>query len=207
VTFSPVSVVKVGGSLFDWPELPARLTTFLSARVLESRQEQTVLIAGGGAAADFVRLVDRVHGVGDERAHRLALHSLDLSAHLLAALLPAQCIVVDSLAALAGAWCDQTIPVLAPRRFMTEIDRQGADALPESWDVTSDAIAARVAAHLRADCLVLLKSAPFPPNATRGDAARLGLVDPMFPRAAEGLSRVEYVNLRDDSMKSRLLLP
>jgi acetylglutamate kinase len=96
---------------------------------------------------------------------------------------------------------------LAPRRFITEIDRQGANPLPEGWDVTSDAIAARVAAHMQADCLVLLKSAPLPLGATRRDAARLGLVDPIFPRAAEAISRVEYVNLRGDSIESCPLLP
>jgi 5-(aminomethyl)-3-furanmethanol phosphate kinase len=207
VTVAPVSVVKVGGSLFNWPELPARLNAFLSASSLHRRQEHTVLIAGGAAAADFVRLIDRIHGIGDERAHRLALHALDLNANLLAAVLREKCVVVDSLAALPAAWSDQSIPVLAPRRFMTEIDRQGADPLPESWDVTSDTIAARLAAHLRAHCLVLLKSAPLPPGATRRDAARLGLVDPIFPRAAEALSRVEYLNLRDGSLNSRPLFP
>ena len=56
MTFSPVSVVKVGGSLFDWPELPARLTRVPFCPALLTTAEHTVLIAGGGTAADFVRL-------------------------------------------------------------------------------------------------------------------------------------------------------
>ena len=47
-----------------------------------------VLIAGGGPAADVVRVLDRIHGLGDETAHRLALHAMDLTAIILAELLP-----------------------------------------------------------------------------------------------------------------------
>jgi aspartokinase-like uncharacterized kinase len=207
VSFSGISVVKVGGSLFEWPELPARLTRFLGARTAETGQERTVLIAGGGPAADLVRLFDRVHGLGDERAHRLALDALNLTAKLLANVLNEEYVVVDSLTAVPAIWRDGCVPVLAPCRFMTEIDRKGPDPLPESWDVTSDAISARVAAHLRADCLVLIKSAPLPPGASRRDAAALGLVDPIFPIVAQTLSRVEYVNLRDKSLQLRTLPP
>jgi aspartokinase-like uncharacterized kinase len=207
VSFSSVSVVKVGGSLFDWPELPARWTRFLQTRSAEIGEERTVLIAGGGPAADLVRLVDRVHGLGDECAHRLALHALDLTAKLLANVLNEEYVVVDSLSAVPAIWREGCVPVLAPRRFMTEIDRKRPDPLPESWDVTSDAISARVAAHLQADCLVLIKSAPLPPGASRRDAAALGLVDPIFPRVTQTLSRVEYVNLRDGLLQLRTLPP
>jgi 5-(aminomethyl)-3-furanmethanol phosphate kinase len=202
-----VSVVKVGGSLFDWPLLPARLTKFLAARALERRQERIVLIAGGGGAADFVRLADRVQRLGEQRAHRLALHALDLTAEFLVAVLPGSFVAVDSIAAVQTAWTERSFPVLAPRRFIQDSDFASAEPLPENWDVTSDTIAARVASHLRADCLVLLKSAPLPPGATRRAAASLGLVDPIFPRAARILARVEYVNFRDSSPHLHCLPP
>ncbi len=165
------------------------------------------MIAGGGPTVDFIRELDRTHGLGEARAHNLALHALDFTANLLASLLPGNLRVVGSLGAVRSAWSDRAIPILAPRRFLSEIDRHGADPLPESWDVTSDAIAARVAVNLGAECLVLLKSAPLTHGVTCREAARLGVVDPIFPRVARALSRVEYLNLREESLPARPLPP
>ena len=53
MTRSSLTVIKVGGSLFDWPELPRRLTELIDARQAADRDERLVLIAGGGAAADL----------------------------------------------------------------------------------------------------------------------------------------------------------
>jgi len=206
VTPSTLAVVKVGGSLFDWPELPRRLATFLDARRTIVPPARTVLIAGGGPTVDVVRALDQIHGLGDECAHQLALHALDLTAVLLAALVPGS-ILVDRIESLACAWNAPSIPILAPRKSINELDRTGRDPLPASWLVTSDAIAARLAVAARADCLILLKSAPLPDTASRQDAAQLGLVDPMLPAVARSLARVEYVNLRDWPLNPRLLPP
>jgi 5-(aminomethyl)-3-furanmethanol phosphate kinase len=186
------TVVKIGGSLLDWPPLPDRLASYLRGR----RDDRLIVIVGGGRVADVVRGLDRVHGLGDVRAHRLALRALDLTAHLLAALVPG-CEVVDRLDALAGPWERGRIPVLAPRRFLDEDDAASPDPLRASWDVTTDSIAARVAVHMAAEELALLKSAPLPPGADRRDAARLGLVDPAFPDESRRIGRVTYLNLRD----------
>jgi aspartokinase-like uncharacterized kinase len=201
-----LAVVKVGGSLFEWPELPHRLAGFLDTRRALGPSERTVVIAGGGPSVDVIRALARIHGLDDLRAHQLALDALDLTAILLATLLPGS-LVVDRIDSLAAAWDARSIPILAPRRCLDELDRTGTDPLPASWDVTSDAIAARLAAALSADCLILLKSTSLPAQATRRDAARLGLVDPILPGAARSLARVEYVNLREQPMRARLLLP
>jgi len=185
-------VVKVGGSLFDWPELPAELAGFLATR----GGDRLVLVAGGGPATDLVRTLDRVHGLGQERAHQLATHSLDLTARLLVALLPGLAVVVEHAGSLEECWDDGLLPVLAPRSLLEEDDRS-ADPLPHTWDATSDSIAARVAVRLGACELVLLKSASLPPGTDRPQAVRLGLVDPVFPAAARGLGRVAYLCLRE----------
>ncbi len=70
MTRSSLTVIKVGGSLFDWPDLPSRLMEFLGGREAVDRHERIVLIAGGGAAADMVRGLDNMHRLGDETAHR-----------------------------------------------------------------------------------------------------------------------------------------
>jgi aspartokinase-like uncharacterized kinase len=201
-----LTVTKVGGSLLDWPLLPRRLSAFLTRRRDFVPSERMVLIAGGGAAADVVRALDRTHELGGQRAHELALHALDLTAHVLAQLVPGSTVVVR-IAALDDAWSAGSIPIIAPRRALRELEQSGIAPLPASWAVTSDSISARIAVALRAGCLVLLKSAPLPANATRAEAARLGLVDPMLPNVAQPLTRVEYLNLREPSLDPRLLPP
>ena len=190
-----LTVIKVGGSLLEWPELPLRLTRFLDSRRSQLPLERLILIVGGGSAADLVRRLDTTHGVGDQAAHDLALHALDLTALLLAAILP-RCRAVDQVEALSPAWEEGVVPILAPRRILAALDRTCLDPLPATWDVTSDSIAAWIALSCRAECLILLKSATLPADASLETAARLGRVDPMLPRIARALPRVEYVNLR-----------
>ena len=203
---SSLAVIKVGGSLFDWPLLPGRLIAFLEAIQDGGLANRTVLIAGGGAAVDVIRTLDRLHRLGDETAHQLALHALDLTAVVLAAIVPGS-VMIDEIEALAAAWERRLIPIMAPRRVLEAIESSHSDALPASWAVTSDTIAARIAAHLGADRLILLKSAPLPESATLEDAARLGLVDPILPAAAGTLARVEYLNLRGSAHEPSVLLP
>ena len=187
---SPV-VVKVGGSLLGWAGLPRGLSAYLGRR----SADRLLLVVGGGAAADWIRGLDRDHGLGDDKAHALALRALDLTAHALAAIVPGL-VVVERADGLDRCWRAGRIPVLAPRGFLDEDERTAADPLPRSWAVTTDAIAARLAVRLAAAELALLKSAPLPPGADRAEAARLGLVDPAFPRVARPLGLVTYCDLR-----------
>jgi aspartokinase-like uncharacterized kinase len=199
-----LSVLKVGGSLFDWPELPARLAETIAARQAVNPDERIAFVAGGGPAADLVRQLDRLHGLGEKTAHCLALHAMDLTANMLAELLPGA-VAVHKLENLRAVWSDKLIPVVAPRLILADAERAGETGLPASWDVTSDSIAAWIGLRLAADRLLLLKSAPLPPGTTRLQAAQLGLVDAMFCIVAQPLRRVEYMNLRERSTEPRLL--
>jgi aspartokinase-like uncharacterized kinase len=196
-------VLKVGGSLFDWPDLPGCLSEALSERLAAG--QRMVVLAGGGPAVDFVRALDRTFDLGDRAAHHLALRSLDLTAHVLAALVPGLD-VVDELAALDTVWERRRIPILAPRRFLDEHDSRSPSPLPHTWDVTSDTIAARVAVWLGARDLILLKSTSLPPDTDRREAARLGLVDPLFPETSRDLERVWYINVRTNPWIPRPLV-
>jgi aspartokinase-like uncharacterized kinase len=184
---SPVIVVKVGGSLLDWPGLPAALTRFLA----EQAARRVVLVAGGGRAADVIRELDRTHGLGESVAHAVALRSLDLTAHALAAIVPGLA-VVERAAELGRVWDTGSTPVLAPR-VIVEAD----DAVEQSWRVTSDSIAARVGVLLGVRELVLLKSATLPAGVSRLEAVRRGVVDEAFTAVSAPIERVFYRNLRD----------
>ena len=188
----PVVIVKLGGSLLDWPEWPERLTAFLASLP----DLQPVLVVGGGRFADVLRGLDQVHGLGEARSHALAMRVLDTTAHLAAALLPGSVVITDP-AEIPWIWDEGNLPILAPRRFLDRDDHDSPDPLPHAWTTTTDSIAARLARHLRA-ALILLKSTPAPPeNPDWPTLARLGLVDPEFPRAVAGVAKVSIVCLKD----------
>ena len=203
---SGLVVIKVGGSLLDWPELPGRLAAFLDNQRGRAAclRAQAVLVAGGGPFADLIRTMDQTHDLGDQKAHRLAIRSLDLTAELLAGLLPGSA-VVHRPEDLGACRNPGQVPILAPGQFLEEVDDRGPDPLPASWDVTSDSIAARIAVLLGARRLILLKSVGLAADIDRGEAARLGLVDAMFPRIASELEVVELVCLRDCEPLTRVL--
>ncbi|QEH37346.1 Amino acid kinase family protein [Aquisphaera giovannonii] len=202
-------VVKVGGSLLGWPELPGRLAGWLDAQRASgapSADPVLIVIAGGGPFADAVRDLDRVHGLGDEAAHRLAIRSMDLTAALLAGLLPGSRLVAGRRELLASCRLGAVL-VATPGPLLRDLDDAGPDPLPSSWDVTSDSIAARIAARLGASRLVLLKSRPIADGASLREAAAIGLVDPRFPEVAAGLRRIEVVSLRDPALPPSRLRP
>ena len=173
-------VIKVGGSLLDWPELPRALDAWLEP----DRAGRPVLIIGGGALVDVVRTLDSVHAIGENRSHALALQALDVTAHAVAGLVPGLR-VVPKPDDLPAVWEAGLVPVLAPRDFMVGVDR-----------LATDSIAARVARHLGACRLVLLKSAAPAAAIDRVEAVRRRFVDPVFPHASKELGSVALVNLR-----------
>ena len=163
-----MTVVKVGGSLYDHPGLAAGLRAYLP-----TLPGPVVLVPGGGPFADAVRDLDAVHRLGDETSHWIALRTLSAAASFLRALvgdLPGV-LVLDGFDFAASD-----------------------DTLPHSWAVTTDSVAARAAAKSGAT-LVLLKSVDIPPGVNWADAAKRGWVDEFFPTAAAEVV-VEAVNFR-----------
>ena len=188
-------VAKVGGSLFDVPDLPTRLRCWL-----DRQPGANVLIAGGGPFADVVRRVDATLSIGDSAAHRLAIDAMQMSARLLAELMP-EAELLHSLADARERVAGGGSIVLDP----TETLHSPNCRLPHSWDVTSDSIAAYVAGELQADEFVLFKSMPLPANLNRWQAAESGLVDNYFEQAAADFASVRWINLRDTPVTERPL--
>jgi hypothetical protein len=110
--------------------------------------------------------------------------------------------VVGSSEACARVWDNQGLPVLDAFSF-AERDELQPGHLPHSWDVTSDALAARVAQILKARQLVLLKSVSLPRGLDWIEAERRGCVDHAFAKLLDQATagrratlRVRVVNLR-----------
>ncbi len=183
-------VIKVGGSLFDLPDLPSRLANFLA----DFSRPRPVATAGGGPAVGVIQGWSRLHTLREETAHWLAVKALTLSSLMLAEAFPGFR-RVTSAAQFPDAWSENRIPLLDPSSFLEDMD---AGRLPRRWIVTSDSIAARMADHLRAPELVLLKSVTPEEGMTLEAAARSGIVDAYFPTAARDVPRIVVVNLRED---------
>ena len=190
---APCVVIKIGGSLLLSPQFPRRMRTYLD----QTRDERQLFIVGGGPATDFIRALDSSHLIGDNQSHHLALRALDLTAHILASLVPGLTLT-DRIEDLESLWSSQNVPILAPRNFLQEVDAYSPHPLPETWSVTTDSIAARVASHLEARELRLLKSTSLGPHMSVKHAAASGLVDLAFPVASRDIPRIGFVNFRDD---------
>jgi aspartokinase-like uncharacterized kinase len=185
-------VVKVGGSLFDLPDLGPRLETWLKQQAIAL----PLVVPGGGRTADVVRDLDRTHSLGEETAHWLALRGLTLNAWFLCRLLSGwKAEVVKRTEDCALLWARSALPVLDPHAF-ARADEGRPGSLPHRWSVSSDSLAARAAVVLGAKELILLKSAPLPPGAGWAQAGRLGFVDPCFPEMAGAIPSVRAVNFR-----------
>ena len=177
-------VVKVGGSLYDLPQLGQQLRSCLACL----GDPDWLLVPGGGPAADAIRAYDRDQHLGPVRAHWLALRACTLNAHFLMELLP-ECRLLADPQQCRGP-C-----ILDPFAF-AQADEGRPGCLPHCWDATSDSVAARVAQVVGAP-LILLKSIDVPANGSLDEAAQHGVVDPVLPRlvAATGL-KVRILNLR-----------
>jgi 5-(aminomethyl)-3-furanmethanol phosphate kinase len=188
----PLRVVKVGGSLLDWPDLPSALDRWLAGQPAAIH----ILLGGGGPFADAIRRADSVFDLGEEASHWLCIECLGVSTSLLAAIVP-RARRVSTLADLqSGILTSQLgLIVFDPREFLKRHEPHlPGTRLPQAWQATSDSIAARLAETLAADELVLLKSADQPAGGHAALAAA-GYVDAHFPVAARPLPQVRFVNL------------
>lgn len=167
-----LTVVKLGGSL----GASGRLHRVLEA-LGRCRAAPLVIVPGGGEYADAVRACQRRDGFSDGAAHEMALFAMQVFGRAIADLLPGAALVTK-LGDVGPSLDRGEVPVCAP---VSEIL---AAALPASWDFTSDSIAAWVAARLRADRLVLVKSGARHSSRDPRELADAGVVDPLFPRFA-----------------------
>jgi aspartokinase-like uncharacterized kinase len=140
------AVIKVGGSLIEEPE---RLTALCGKLSQIAETYGLVVVPGGGRFADVVRDLDRRFNLPNEVSHRMAILGMDQFGLLLAQITPNSC-ATYSLKDTRQLSETGAVPVFLPSRLMFKVD-----PLKNSWDVTSDSIAAYVAGRLHAVKLVL----------------------------------------------------
>ncbi|QFY44328.1 amino acid kinase [Candidatus Methylospira mobilis] len=171
-------VIKLGGSLLNTEVLPFWLKAVAHANA--------VIVPGGGAFADTVRVMQQRWGFGEQAAHDMAILSMQQYGRM--------------LGDMAG------LPVFKKTgRFQPPHDRAvvwlpDPDALnqagvPVSWQVTSDSLAAWLAGQLHAEHLMLVKSTRLPFADDIGKSGlpvrvpvERGWIDEAFPRFIEHAS-------------------
>ncbi len=186
-----IRVIKVGGSLFDLLDLGDRIRQSIA----HFAPAINVLIAGGGEFTDILAKAQTLHSWSEEETHWLCIKTLNATAALLKTLLP-EARLTDQPLELANS-TEPSLWILAPEQLLkSENTCETIRQLPRDWTVTTDSIAAAVAAELQATELVLLKSTTCQPQ-TLHSLAQKNLVDSYFPTAIALIPKIGWINLRE----------
>jgi aspartokinase-like uncharacterized kinase len=179
-----LTVVKVGGGLGRGAGDDALRALCTTLGTLGARHSLLV-VPGGAGFADAVREHDRRFALHATTSHRMAVLGMEQFGWLLGDLIPgaARCADLACARELAAGHTAVLLPAGLPLA-----------ALPASWEVTSDSIAAWVAGHVGAERLVLVKEveglfAQWPPSGK--PLARLTVAEFAALRAARGAGGVD----------------
>jgi aspartokinase-like uncharacterized kinase len=188
----PLTLIKVGGSLFDLPDLPHRLhELFASAG-------RKVLLFGGGDDVDALRRRTSTNAISEEDAHWEAIRLMSNSAVMQSRRWP--------LAHIIHSF-DELMTSHAPLVIFDtahELKRDAGHSLPIGWHVTSDSIAAWVSYKTNVKELILLKSVGSEEPFSIEQAAARGWLDAHFPTIAKELENagieISWINARGSSL-------
>lgn len=169
MTLAPLTVIKLGGSLLE----AGRAKRWL-AHWAHAQRAPVVVVPGGGVFADAVRSAQPLLGFDDAAAHAMAVLAMAQTAQVFRSWCPAWALGhdVDALRQLAAQgrpalWCPTVLPGTAV-----------------GWHVTSDSLAAWLAAQLGAQRLVLVKSVVAPAGSGPAQWRAAGWVDEAFTEHA-----------------------
>ena len=141
------AVIKVGGSLAEDLERLRALCHKLSEF---AKKYEIIVVPGGGRFADVVRDFDRRFNLSSGISHRMAILGMDQFGLLLSQIIPDSCAtyLLNDAKQLSEI---RVVPIFLPSRLMFQ-----EDPLENSWDVTSDSIAAYVASRLHVAKVLLV---------------------------------------------------
>lgn len=207
----PLQVVKLGGSALERPGWEAALRLWLD----RGGRAERLLVVGGGNLVDVLRERHRSQRLPDALSHRLALRAMQLNTAFVAERLPGTVWVdtAELLRQLADRHAGRrtaggTLGLVDPWPLFDDPSwNHPLGPVPTSWEATSDSLAAWLAAGIRADELVLLKSCLPALDSTPTSAARSGYVDTWFPQAAALLPRIRCVDLFGPGLPEWTLRP
>jgi aspartokinase-like uncharacterized kinase len=162
------SVLKLGGSFSRYSRLGDVV------RALERGAGNAVIVPGGGPFADCVRSEQKKIGFDDHAAHRMALLAMAAFGTALTSLSP-MLRQAASASAIKRVLADGAVPVWLPLDLL-----EGRTDVAETWDMTSDSLAAWLAGRLSASRVIFLKRA-VPAKMALADVVASGVLDALVP--------------------------
>lgn len=151
-------VIKLGGSVTHYDSLVHWLQL-----VVRWGDGKVIIVPGGGMYADAVRNFQQMRAklpdghIHDLQAHALAIYAMDQMARSLVAMAPELTLVRNPLEIAESGWQHRGL-VWLPSEMALNPALASELALPETWEVTSDSLAAWLAWQLEANHLLLVKS-------------------------------------------------
>ena len=155
----PCRVVKLGGSLLNLPHLGERLQNWLDGEP----EKMSLLVVGGGEFVETMRRLDAVHLFDATWCHWRCIELMQLTAQIMETQLPDWSSIRTPSELTNGIDGDSSSlrAIVYPAAYYTpELASLDGDRerLPETWETTSDSMAAYLARRIGAEELVLLKS-------------------------------------------------
>jgi aspartokinase-like uncharacterized kinase len=181
-------VVKLGGSLSQSDALIKCLNS-----VEQNYQGRgVVIVPGGGAFADQVRLAQQRWQFDEKTAHRMAILAMQQMALLIKGLKD-DFSIARSIADIRKQLHRQKIVIWSPD--IVELDNADIQA---SWDITSDSLAAWLAKVISATELILVKSAIIDASLSLQQQAKQDIVDKGFCNfVRQAAFRIQVINQQD----------
>ncbi len=191
-------VVKLGGSLTG----SDALLKCLNSVDQNYQPGEVVIVPGGGAFADQVRLAQQHWQFDDHTAHRMAVLAMQQMALLFKGI-KSQFAIAGSLTDISKQLNQQKTVIWSPD--ISELDDAGIQA---TWDITSDSLAAWLAEILSASELILVKSAIIDSGLSLQGLAEQGIVDKAFcDFVVHNSFKINIVNAIDICSRMTRLLP
>lgn len=181
-------IIKLGGSLAKSGGLIDCLNTVEN----KYRGRAAVIVPGGGAFADQVRLAQRRWRFDDNTAHQMALLSMQQMALMFKGLKP-HFAIAGTIPAIRNRISRQNTVIWSPDPV--QLERAGIKA---GWEVTSDSLSAWLANTLSADELILVKSATIDAGHNLAEFTRQHVVDKAFCDYVAGSAyKITIINKQD----------
>ncbi|MCX7083954.1 MAG: uridylate kinase [Methylococcales bacterium] len=187
-------VIKLGGSLTQANTLLKCLdkidTNYTSQKI--------VIVPGGGAFADQVRTAQSHWLFDDSTAHKMAILAMQQMAILIQGL-KSHWSLAESTTSITEQFKTHNVLIWSP-----SIHELETNDIPESWDITSDSLAAWLANKLSAKQLTLVKSASIDQNLSLQELSLVGVIDKSFCEfVAESEFKIDVVNQADFKVNFR----
>lgn len=178
-------VIKLGGSL----SRSDVLVGCLNAVEKNYQGRAVVIVPGGGAFADQVRLAQQHWYFDETTAHHMALLAMQQMALLFKGLKP-DFVIADTVARMQEHTTEKTTVIWSPD--IAELDNAG---IAPSWDITSDSLAAWLAKMLSASELILIKSAVIDNSLSLRQLSEQNIVDKAFcDFVAQAAFKIRIIN-------------